>query len=122
MSEIQSERQSDSSPVIELAIELLGNSDILSAINKFKPDTEVKELALEFVQSYSTYVQELVAHDLNIKLNRSDIEVRDLISHVNIMMKKKYELAFNAIVLHSPAHYRSILNSILESPDDSGKS
>ena len=122
MSEIQSEQPSDSSPVIELAIELLGNSDILSAVNGFKPDTEVKELALEFVKSYSLYVQELVAHDLKIKLSRSDMEIRDLISHVNIMMKKKYELAFNAIVLHSPAHYRSILKSILAGAGDSGKS
>jgi hypothetical protein len=119
MSEIQNEQTSDSSPVIDLAVELLGNSDILTAVTNFNSDTNEKELALEFVKSYALYIQELVAHDFNLKLNRSDIEIRDLVSHVNIMMKKKYEPAFNAIALHSPAHYRSIQNSILAGSDDS---
>ncbi len=86
------------------------------------PTPRSSEIALEFVKSYAHFVQELVEHDLKIKLQRSDIEIRDLISHVNMLMRKKYELTFTAMVYNSPSHYRKILEKILSGEKDNQES
>lgn len=112
----------DASSVISETVELLGAGDISSAIINFRADTEASQIALEFVKSYAHFVQELVDHDLKIKLQRSDIEIRDLISHVNMLMRKKYELTFTAMVYNSPSHYRKILEKILSEEKDNQES
>ncbi len=94
--------------VIDISLELLSSLDIFAALEAFKPVGEAGGIATEFIRSYAQFMQELVDHDIHAKLNRTDIEIRDLISHVNIMMKKKYEIPFTAMAMHSPAHYRNI--------------
>ncbi len=99
--------------VIEHVIELLNNDDVSTIIEAADSGDSEKQIAIEFVQSYVQFLQELVEHDLSANLIRTDIEVRDLISHVNIMMKKKYEAPFMAMMLHSASHYRSMQAKLL---------
>jgi len=99
--------------VIDISLELLSSQDIFAALQTFKSVGEAGEIASEFIRSYAHYIRELVDHDIKAKLIRTDIEIRDLISHVNIMMKKKYETPFTAMAMHSPAHYRTIQNALI---------
>jgi len=55
----------------------------------------------------------IIEHDVEKSINRTDFEIRDLISHVNIMMKSKDEYTFNTMVMHSPSHYRNLLQAHL---------
>lgn len=111
----------DEASVIEHAIELLNNDDVSAIIDAAGSGSSEKQIAVEFVKSYVQFLQELVEHDLSANLIRTDIEVRDLISHVNIMMKKKYEAPFMAMVLHSAPHYRSMQARLLSGTEDEKK-
>lgn len=111
----------DEASVIEHAIELLNNDDVSVIIDAAGSENAEKQIAVEFVKSYVQFLQELVEHDLSSNLIRTDIEVRDLISHVNIMMKKKYEAPFTAMVLHSALHYRSMRTRLLSGLEDATK-
>ncbi len=100
--------------VAEEAVSLLSSDNITVAMNKYKSDTPEKEIALEFVNSHYQFMQELVINDLNRKLGRSDFEIKDLVSHVNVMMKNKDEYIFTTMVIHSPVHYHLIQEGILK--------
>lgn len=113
--------QPNEASVVDHAVELLSNDDVSAIINAGTAETSEKQIAVEFVKSYVQFLQELVENDLSRNLIRSDIEVRDLISHVNIMMKKKYEGPFMAMVLHSAHHYRSMQSRILAGTEDEKK-
>ena len=107
-------REPDKDVVTFEAIEILGTDDVVRKLKTFKADSPEKEIAADFVQSYVNFIEELVNHDLQIHLNRSNVEIRDLVSHVNSMMKEKSEFIFTTLVLHCPAHYRNIQTEILE--------
>ncbi|MFW5769860.1 MAG: hypothetical protein ACOCX9_00345 [Spirochaetota bacterium] len=100
--------------VAEEAVSLLSSDNITVAMNIYKSDTPEKEIALEFVNSHYQFMQELVINDLNRKLGRSDFEIKDLVSHVNVMMKNKDEYIFTTMVIHSPVHYHLIQEGILK--------
>jgi len=100
--------------VAEEAVSLLSSDNITVAMNKYKTDTPEKEIALEFVKSHYQFMQELVMNDLGRKLGRSDFEIKDLVSHVNVMMKNKDEYIFTTMVIRSPVHYHLIQENILK--------
>ena len=100
--------------VAEEAVTLLSSDNISKAINSYKADTPEKEIALEFVNSHYQFMQELVKHDLGRKLGRTDFEIKDLVSHVNIMMKNKDEYIFTTMVIHSPSHYHLVQQQIIK--------
>lgn len=100
--------------VAEEAVSLLSSENITVAMNKYKSDTPEKEIALEFVNAHYQFMQELVKNDLGRKLGRSDFEIKDLVSHVNVMMKNKDEYIFITMVIHSPVHYHLIQENILK--------
>lgn len=108
------EREPDKDIVAFEANEILGADDVMRKLKSFKADTREKEIAVDFVQSYVNFMEELVDHDLQINLNRNNVEIRDLVSHVNSMMKEKSEYIFTTMVLHSPAHYRNIQAELLK--------
>ncbi|HQO00857.1 MAG TPA: hypothetical protein PLI62_01220 [Spirochaetota bacterium] len=107
-------REPDKDIVTFEANEILGSDDVIKKLKIFKADTREKEIAVEFVQSYVNFMEELVTHDLQVNLNRNNVEIRDLVSHVNSMMREKSEFIFNTMVLHSPAHYRNIQTDLLK--------
>ena len=100
--------------VLDETITLLSSENILTAIQKYTPNTREKELAVEFVTSYSQYMQELTKHDLDKKVGRSDIEIQDLISHVNMMLKAKDDYLFTTMVIKRPLHYRNIQKNLFK--------
>ncbi|HPJ38227.1 MAG TPA: hypothetical protein PLT75_07270 [Spirochaetota bacterium] len=106
-------REPDKDIVTFEANEILGTDDVVRKLKTFKADSREKEIAVDFVQAYVNFMEELVEHDLHINLNRNNVEIRDLVSHVNSMMKEKSEFIFNTMVLHSPAHYRNIQTALL---------
>ncbi len=103
----------DKNLVSETAQALLSSDTILSAIRSFKPKNDEDGIALEFVNSYLNFMKGIIEHDVEKSINRTDFEIRDLISHVNIMMRNKDEFTFNTMVMHCPAHYRNLLQAHL---------
>lgn len=106
-------RGADKNLVSETAQALLSNDKILSAVGSFKPKNDEDVIALEFVKSYLNFMKGIIEHDVEKSINRTDFEIRDLISHVNIMMKSKDEFTFNTMVVRSPSHYRNLLQAHL---------
>lgn len=104
---------SNEAVVIDHVVNFLNNNDVSSLMEITEADSAEKQIALEFVKSYVQFLRELVEYDFKKNLIRSDVEIRDLISHVNIMMKKRYEEAFMAMVLQSVSHYRNMQARIL---------
>ncbi len=111
----------DEASVIAHAIELLNNDDVSAILDMKASENSEKHVAVEFVKSYVQFLQELVEHDLRNNLIRTDIEICDLISHVNIMMKNKYEGPFMAMMLHSALHYRSMQTRLLSGAEEKKK-
>jgi hypothetical protein len=94
--------------VTEEITELLSKEDIVLAVQKFKADSEEKKIAMEFANSHINFLKQVVESDYNKKIARSDVEIRDMLSHVNSMLMKKDEYLFSTIITHSPSHYRTI--------------
>ncbi len=107
--------------VAEEAVSLLSSDNITGAMKTYKTDTPEKEIAIEFVNSHYQFMQELVKNDLGRKLGRSDFEIKDLVSHVNVMMRNKDEYIFTTMVIHSPAHYHLIQKHMLQQKSEEGK-
>lgn len=101
------------SVITEEITELLSNDNIVEAISKFETDSEEKEIAMEFVKSHILFLQEIVEKDYNKEKSRMDVEIRDLVSHVNMMLRKRDEYLFTAIIMNSPAHYKSIEKDLI---------
>lgn len=98
----------DQFTVSEKASALLSHDNILSVLQSFNAATQEEELAVEFVRSYAQFMQEITAHDREKSIIRSDFEIKDLVSNVNMMLQKKNEYIFSTMVMKSPAHYKSI--------------
>jgi hypothetical protein len=94
--------------VIEEISELVSKEDIIAAIQKFKADSEEKKIAVEFVNAHIQLLNQIVESDYKKGIARTDVEIRDMISNLNAMLKKKDEYLFTTIVMHSPSHYRNI--------------
>ncbi len=94
--------------VTEEITELLGKEDIITAVQKFKADSEEKEIAVEFANSHIQFLNQIVESDYKKGIERTDVEIRDLLSNVNAMLNKRDKYLFTTMVTHSPSHYRSI--------------
>ena len=119
--EYTSEKDEDSPEnlqIIEEITELLSNEDISTAVKNFKADSEGKEIALEFANSHILFLKEIVESDNKKAIERTDVEIRDLISHVNIMLKNKDEFLFTTMVIHSPSHYKNMQKKLLKKNEE----
>jgi hypothetical protein len=97
--------------VVEEISDLFGNEDIVMAVKKFKTDSEEKKIAVEFANSHIQFLNEIIESDHKKGIARKDVEIRDFISHANVLLQKKDEYLFTTIITHSPAHYRNIQKS-----------
>ncbi|MDY6968765.1 MAG: hypothetical protein SVR08_08960 [Spirochaetota bacterium] len=104
--------------VTEEASELLTNDNIHEIIKSFTADTEEKEIALEFVMSHVQFLREIIEHDISIGLSRSNIEIQDLISNVNSLLKTKNEYIFSSMIINCPAHYKSMKDYMVKEKDN----
>lgn len=100
--------------VAEEATEILNNENIINTLKKYKADTKEKEIALEYAKSHIQCIRGLVESDIKNSIYRKDIEIRDIISHLNMMLKKKDEYIFSTMVINSPSHYRTITEDIIK--------
>ena len=100
--------------IAEEIAELLNSDNIIEAIKNFKIDSDEKEIVIEFVKSHIQFLSLIVENDYKKGLIRNDVEIQDLISHVNVMLSKKDEYLFSVIAFNSPSHYNIILNNILK--------
>jgi hypothetical protein len=94
--------------VTEEITELLGKEDIITAVQKFKADSEQKEIAVEFANSHIQFLNQIVESDYKKGIERTDVEIRDLLSNVNAMLNRRDKYLFTTMVTHSPSHYKNI--------------
>lgn len=94
--------------------DLLSNEDLIEAVKKFKADTSDKEIALEFANSHIQFLNEIVESDYKKGVTRTDVEIRDMVAHVNMMLQKRDAYIFTTMVAHTHFHYRHIQNKFYE--------
>lgn len=90
--------------------DLLSNEDLVEAVKNFKADTSDKEIALEFANSHILFLNEIVESDYKKGVTRTDVEIRDMVAHVNMMLQKRDVYIFTTMVAHTHSHYRHIQN------------
>lgn len=90
--------------------DLLSNEDLVEAVKNFKADTSDKEIALEFANSHIQFLNEIVESDYKKGVTRTDVEIRDMVAHVNMMLQKRDAYIFTTIVAHTHSHYGHIQN------------
>jgi uncharacterized protein YwlG (UPF0340 family) len=105
--------------VTEEAVTLLSQENIISALKSPAAATPEKEIAVEFVNSYVEFIKEVVGHDIERGSIRSDLELRDLVAHINSMMQQKDEYVYTTMVMQCPLHYKAVHRHITQSPGDS---
>ncbi|MDY6932596.1 MAG: hypothetical protein SVZ03_00060 [Spirochaetota bacterium] len=116
--EVTSKRKDEPNRIIvgEEATELLNNENIINAVNNYKADTKEKVIALEFIKSHIQFINQIVENDIKKGISRRDIEVQDIVSHINMMMQKREEYIFTSIIINSPSHYKCIMKDMLQKP------
>lgn len=104
--------------------DLLSNEDLVEAVKKFKADTSDKEIALEFANFHILFLNEIVESDYKKGVTRTDVEIRDMVAHVNMMLQKRDAYIFTTMVAHANSHYRHIQNKFYANikKDESEKS
>ncbi|MGL4368210.1 MAG: hypothetical protein ACRCUT_00830 [Spirochaetota bacterium] len=95
--------------VVREAMLLLESDNLMPAFEKFKADTPEKEIALEYVSSYAQFIRDVAENDLAKNIQRADYEIRELVGHINAMLKQKQGDIFMKMVLMCPKHYLSFL-------------
>jgi hypothetical protein len=91
---------------------LIEQENLYSVLKSFKADTEEKEVALEFTRGYIQFIEETVENDRHVGLLRKEIEIRDLCSHANMLMRQRDESLFILLTKMSPTHYKAINKSM----------
>jgi len=98
--------------VREESVELFNHENIVKAVETYKADTSEKEIAIEFIKSYLQFLNEIISNDIQNGLQRSDIEIRDIVGHVNMMMRSKDEYTFTTMMVNCPSHYSKIYDNL----------
>ncbi len=104
--------------VMEEVTELLDNDNILKAIKSFETDSDEKKIALEFVNSHIQFLNEIVENDYKKGIVRQNVEIQDLVSHVNMMLRNRDEYIFTTMIVHSPSHYRCVQAEMYKNPEE----
>jgi len=95
--------------VVRLAVSLLDRDDIFEATASIREDTPEKEIAAEYVKGYAHFLKDIADKDKEKMRPRADYEIRELIGHVNVMLKAKQPEVFMRMVLNAPKHYRILV-------------
>jgi hypothetical protein len=111
--------------VVKSAISLLDSDNVITASESFKADTPEKEIAKEYVLSYSQFLKDIVDRDLAKGRTRADHEIREFIGHINSMLKNKQPDVFMKMVLNAPKHYKTMIampTKLASAPGNDAKS
>ena len=98
---------------IQLAVRetlsLLDKDDLFKAVAGYKADSEEKEIAAEYVKAYSHFLKDVADHDTAASRSRADYELRELVGHINAMLKHKQPDIFMKMLLNCPKHYAVLM-------------
>jgi hypothetical protein len=100
----------DLKEVVRLTVSLLDKDDIFAAAASVKADTPEKEIAAEYVKGYAHFLKDIADKDKEKMRPRADYEIRELIGHVNVMLKIKQPDVFMKMVLNAPKHYKMMVD------------
>jgi len=94
--------------VAGITVGILNNEAIEKALTALKGESEEEKMAIEFINSYLQFLKQIVENDLKKGINRSGIEIKDLISNANVLLREKDNYIFTTMVINSANHYKSI--------------
>ncbi|MCU0845630.1 MAG: hypothetical protein MUC76_11970 [Spirochaetes bacterium] len=104
--------------VTQEAVTLLAHENIIAALQNSAGATPEKEIAVEFINSYLDFIKEIVGHDIERGALRGDLELRDLVAHINSMMQQKDEHIYTTMVMQCPMHYKAVHRHLAHSAGD----
>ena len=90
-------------------VSLLEKDDLFKAVAGYKADSEEKEIAAEYVKAYSHFLKDVADHDTAATRVRADYELRELVGHINAMLKHKQPDIFMKMLLNCPKHYAVLM-------------
>ena len=109
---------------IQLAVRetvaLLEKDDIIKAVTDFKANTPEKEIAAEYAKAYAYFIKDVAEHDTAAGRRRADYELRELVGHINAMLKHKQPDIFMKMLLNCPKHYGVFLGPVKDDGKKSG--
>lgn len=86
-------------------IALLEKDDVIKAVTGYKADSPEKEIAAEYAKAYGYFIKDVAEHDIASSRRRADYELRELVGHINAMLKHKQPDIFMKMLLNCPKHY-----------------
>ena len=105
---------------IQLAVKetvaLLEKDDIIKAVTDFKANTPEKEIAAEYAKAYAYFIKDIAEHDTAAGRRRADYELRELVGHINAMLKHKQPDIFMKMLLNCPKHYAAFMGPASAAP------
>ena len=107
----------DIKQAIRETLSLLDNENITTSAAALKTDTPEKEIAAEYVSAYSQFIKDIAEIDTKRGVTRADYEIRELVGHVNAMLKRKYDDIFMKMLLMCPKHYKSFMVQSEKKPE-----
>jgi hypothetical protein len=111
----------DIKQIVKNAVSLLDSDNVIAASESFKTDSPEKEIAKEYVSSYAQFLKDIAERDLSKSRIRADYEIRELVGHINAMLKSKQPDVFMKMVLNAPKHYKSMVSPSAKKEESSGK-
>lgn len=103
--------------VVKNAVSLLDSDNVIAASESFKADTQEKEIAKEYVSSYAQFLKDIADRDLERGRLRADYEIREIVGHINSMLKNKQSDVFMKMVLNAPKHYKTMTKPAVKNDD-----
>ena len=100
----------DIQQAVRETLSLLDKED-LTDLSSYKANTPEKEIASEYVTSYAQFIADIVEKDLLRGVQRPDYEMRELVGHINAMLKQKQPDIFMKMLMMCPKHYLAFFNA-----------
>ena len=101
-------------------IALLEKDDVIKAVTGYKADSPEKEIAAEYAKAYGYFIKDVAEHDTAAGRRRADYELRELVGHINAMLKHKQPDIFMKMLLNCPKHYGVFLGPVKDDGKKSG--
>ena len=101
-------------------IALLEKDDVIKAVTGYKADSPEKEIAAEYAKAYGYFIKDVAEHDTAAGRRRADYELRELVGHINAMLKHKQPDIFMKMLLNCPKHYGVFLGPMKDDGKKSG--
>lgn len=98
-------------------ISLLDKENLFSALSAFKAGTTEREIAAEYVKAYAFFIKDIAETDAKRAIKRADYEIRELVGHINAMLKQKQPDIFMKMLMMCPKHYAVLIQTAGTAPE-----